>query len=162
MPSVNITITKNALAPDVLRSVVREILSAFLDCHGADRSREIRSRITSARVIEIEPEHFFIEGDVALRPRYEIEFVTFLDVLNAQAKALLAERTTAILRAVDPCPPRPEEHRIWCFFREVADGDWASDGKIYTSREVVRWMAQRAREQKECAHAMHHDDASVG
>ena len=101
MPSVNITLTKNALPPESLRDVVRQILKVFVELHGAPRTRELRSEITSARVIEIEASHFCVGGDIAERPRYEIEFVTFQDVLDPSAKRQLVEKTTSILRSAD-------------------------------------------------------------
>ena len=144
MPSVNITLTRDALAPGLLRSVVRELIDEFLDCHGGARTREVRSLTVSARVVEIDADKYFICGDVAEKPRYEIEFVTFPNVLDAPTKQRLAERATEIVRRADSFPSIEEDDRIWCFFREIADGDWASGGVIYTSRDVVRWLARRS------------------
>jgi phenylpyruvate tautomerase PptA (4-oxalocrotonate tautomerase family) len=149
MPSINITLTRDALEPSVLRSVVRELIDEFLDCHGGARTRDLRSLTVSARVIEVDADKYFICGDVAEKPRYEIEFVTFPKVLEAETKRRLAKRAAEILRRADSYPSSEEDDRIWCFFREIADGDWASGGTIYTSREVVRWLARRAQEKRQ-------------
>jgi len=149
MPSVNITLTRNALEASILRSVVNQLTDEFLDCHGGARTRAIRAQTVSARVIEVDADKYFIGGDVAEKPRYEIEFVTFPNVLNSETKSRLATRATEIIRSADRYPSSIEDDRIWCFFREIADGDWASGGTIYTSREVVRWLARRAQEKRQ-------------
>ncbi len=150
MPCVNLTMTKGGLPPATLRSLVRELVDAINELDGTPRTRTVRRAITSARVIEIEPDHFFIGGEVANLPRYELEFVTFHNVLDAKAKQALVERATELIRVAEGRRLFDEDQRIWCFFREVVDGDWASDGRIYKSRDVVRWMARQVREKRTC------------
>jgi phenylpyruvate tautomerase PptA (4-oxalocrotonate tautomerase family) len=143
MPLAELTITRGALDDHAIDTLAGEITEIFLDHQGARAGSPVAHSIACVEVNEVEPRRVYVGGRPATKPRYRVVFTVPVGALDEGRKASLARQATATILAAEGTPFSEEEgHRVWCVIKEVPDGNWASAGRIFRWRDIVRWVAR--------------------
>lgn len=144
MPLAELTLTRGSLNDVKLGHLAREITDLLVVHQGARPDSWAARSITWFEVTELAPNRVFVGGEMTNESRYRITFTIPEGAMDEARKASLVETSTrAILAAEGSAYDDQSSCRVWCIFQEVPDGNWASSGRIYRWRDIIRWVLRR-------------------
>lgn len=141
MPLAEMTMTRGALPEHSIGLLAQEITNILLDHQGARPGSEAASAITCLEITEVEPTRLFFGGVPVGDNRYRVKFTIPSGAMSLERKSSLVEAVTRTVLAAEGTPwSEADAMRVWCIVSEIPDGNWASGGRIYRWREIVRWV----------------------
>lgn len=144
MPLAELTLTRGSLNDAKLGVLAREITELLVVHQGARPDSHAARSITCFEVTELAPNRIFVGGEMTNESRYRMTFTIPEGAMDEARKASLAETSTRAILAAEGTPfDEQSSCRVWCIFQEVPDGNWASSGRIYRWRDIIRWVVRR-------------------
>ncbi|MDQ0326003.1 phenylpyruvate tautomerase PptA (4-oxalocrotonate tautomerase family) [Rhodopseudomonas julia] len=144
MPLAELRLTRGALSDAKLDILARDLTAILLEHQGARPGSAVARSITRLEVTEFEPRRTYVGGNLSNAPCYRLSYTVPLGALNEDKKRSLVEKSTNAILAAEGTPfTEDDAYRVWCLIDEVPDGNWASAGKIWRWRDIMRWVARR-------------------
>ncbi|MBZ8133079.1 hypothetical protein [Afifella sp. IM 167] len=136
--------TRGALSEAKMDMLARDLTAILLAHQGARDGSAIARSITRLEVTELDPTRSYVGGRVSDAPCYRLTYTVPGGALNEEKKRSLVEKSTNAILAAEGTPYSEEEaYRVWCLINEVPDGNWASAGKIWRWKDIMRWVVRR-------------------
>ncbi|WP_156953379.1 tautomerase family protein [Afifella pfennigii] len=144
MPLAELRLTRGALSEQKLDMLARDLTAILLDHQGARPGSAVARSITRLEVTELDPCRSYVGGRFTEDPCYRLTYTIPGGALNEEKKRSLVEKSTNAILAAEGTPFSEEEaYRVWCLINEVPDGNWASAGRIWRWRDIMRWVVRR-------------------
>jgi len=144
MPLAELRLTRGALSDAKLDMLARDLTAILLAHQGARDGSAVARSITRLEVTELDSCRTYVGGRFTEDPCYRLTYTVPDGALNEEKKRSLVEKSTNAILAAEGTPYSEEDaYRVWCLINEVPDGNWASAGKIWRWRDIMRWVARR-------------------
>ena len=138
MPMIDLTLPADTLAEEARADLVDQLLVALLRWEGApegDRSKSLAwafVHLADSVVVAHSPSG---------RPHYRVEVATPQGALDDERRAGLVAEVTALVLAAEGTAWTPDDaFRVWVILREVAEGSWGAEGRIWRFGDVIGYI----------------------
>jgi phenylpyruvate tautomerase PptA (4-oxalocrotonate tautomerase family) len=149
MPMIDLTLPRDALAPEARAKLVDDLTAALLRWEGAPDNEATRS-ISWAFVHELPEGGVNVGGHPAERPRYRIQLTVpegtpkLHGPLSEESRNGLVEEATRLVLEAEGAPFDFENAmRVWVHIHELPDGAWGGAGRIFRMKDIAAFATGR-------------------
>lgn len=144
MPMIDLFAPQGALPANGLTTLAGSIVEAVHAEEGYTGSRFAAS-VSWTYVHEMPPGLLLVGSEPCRGPRWRVEIATPVGSLDLAAKARLAREIARLVLGAEGTAYDPmEASRVWCLFRDAAEGEWFA-GERAASVEGIRAAVARER-----------------
>lgn len=137
MPMIELTLPKDSLSKEKTAELVDRLTQTLLRWEGAPQGSKAAQEVSWGYVNWVDEVN--VGGRPANKPRYRIITTVPQGALrNDEVKnGLVAEVTRAVVEAEGSSEDPAAAARVWCIIKEVTDGNWGGDGRIFRLRDIA-------------------------
>lgn len=138
MPMIELTVPKGVLDQAEQDSLAKTLTDTLLKWEGAPIDNPVAQAISWLYVEEKVPGTLYVAGKPIDEPHWKVKITVPEGVLDDEKKAGLVNDVTEVIK--DQTKDQDAGPRTWCIIREVKNGNWGSDSKIFTRRDIVKMI----------------------
>ena len=141
MPMIDLTLPEGRISKAKRDALVDTLVTTLLRMEGAPPESERARAIAWAFVDEKPAPDVYVGGKPSPYPVYRAQVTVPAGALDAERKNELVKLfTAAILNAADEDESEQSAARVWCLIRELPDGNWGALGRIFTFKDIARYI----------------------
>jgi phenylpyruvate tautomerase PptA (4-oxalocrotonate tautomerase family) len=141
MPMIDLTVPVGRISRAKRDALVDSLVSTLLKMEGVPPESERARAIAWAFVDEKPVGDIYVGGKPSSYPIYRAQVTVPAGALDAERKDELVKLfTSAILQAAGEDESDESKGRVWCLIRELPDGNWGALGRVFSFRDIARYI----------------------
>ena len=138
MPMIELTLPENTLSQSDQNKLMKQLTNTLLKWEGAPIDNAMAQAISWGFVDQKPAGTFYVGGAPIEEDHWRVKVTVPEGVFDDDKKAGLVKDVTEIIETV--ASDNAAGFRCWCIIREVKDGNWGSDSKIFRRRDIVKMV----------------------